>query len=302
MPTLLIDGMLLAHRCLAKMDFLKTQSGIPTGLEFGFLRTLQSLQTKLAVATVILCWEGRQNFRKELSTSYKANRSSTSPTRRIESFKHAVHQWYPCAYEDDLEADDIIASLAVKLSANDKVYIYSNDKDLVQAIYNDNVTLIKSHESQLFFWTYNKVFEKFGVYPECYALYQAFIGDPIDNIEGVPRINKKLLADILTWCHLYRYSNLDTRSVEFITLTGDELATANWPNSQMRKDVSTFVRSGRYLQNLQLTTCQIRDIIVRDPGDDKEALKAFLLQHEIFSLAISKELGIDKIAIEDAEF
>jgi hypothetical protein len=44
---ILVDGMMLVRRCEAKMDFLTNSDGLPTGMEFGFLRTLESIQKKL---------------------------------------------------------------------------------------------------------------------------------------------------------------------------------------------------------------------------------------------------------------
>ena len=49
---ILVDASMLAHRTHAKMDFLKNSAGIPTGMEFGFLRTIQVLQKKLPNMTM----------------------------------------------------------------------------------------------------------------------------------------------------------------------------------------------------------------------------------------------------------
>src|SRR5690606_8528637 len=81
---------------------------------------------------------GKPSFRKELYPDYKANRE-TAPEDLVKQFpliQEAVDALgIPRISVDGFEADDVIATLAVKAGAEGReVTIISGDKDLMQLV------------------------------------------------------------------------------------------------------------------------------------------------------------------------
>lgn len=188
---ILVDGMLLIRRSHAKMDFLKNSEGTPTGMEYGFLKTLKSIERKLGDSDIRICWDSKNSVRKKLCPEYKANRTKSLGDEfwtRLNRFKSIVTAVYPSYWSDGYEADDVLAKLA-----RGGAYIYSNDKDLLQAVY-DGTYLVTSRESQLWLWDEEEVLKEFGVSRQLYMYYKAFLGDSGDNVVGVPGVRKTVVA------------------------------------------------------------------------------------------------------------
>lgn len=101
------------------------------------------------------------------------------------------------------EADDVIATLAVRAVDRMVVVVLSNDSDLLPLCTLPNCLVVrpgKDHELV----TEADVFQKFGVKPGQLADYKALVGEPGDHVPGVPGIGAKRAAKMLS-----RWPNLD---------------------------------------------------------------------------------------------
>ena len=97
--------------------------------------------------------------------------------------------------DDEYEADDLIATLTARLTAEGhKVVIITSDKDLAQLV-SDRVTLYDFGKGERY--TPAEVQAKFGVRPDQITDLLALAGDPVDNIPGVKGIGRKSAADLL---------------------------------------------------------------------------------------------------------
>lgn len=306
---ILVDGMMLVHRCISKMDeFCTTSKGQPTGLEFGFLRTIQSIQKKLNDTNTIICWDNCTNWRHNVSAEYKATRRrlDKSSLSRLETFKRFLQQVYTVAEGPSLEADDVMHTLAHKsANAAEHTYIYTNDKDLLQSV-TDCITVVKSFKSQLYMWTPSKVFEKYGVEPHLLYLYLTFIGDAVDNIPGISRINKKLLSRIITWCDRYGYVNdASAKSLTFDWYVARELISGDF--NQSTKDLlksfcGVSTQTCQFKTNIELIKLTQHDgLIVQKPTGDEDYIKQCLETWEVFSLDICKQYTPSMLS-DDEEF
>lgn len=201
---IIVDGMLLARRCHAKLDFLKNSSGQPTGMEYGFLKTLKSVAKKLSDQEIVICWDSKQNFRKTMDPTYKANRVSGNLGddwwARLNLLKRMLTAIHRGCWNHTYEADDVMASLAhVYKRYTKNVYIYSNDKDLLQVV-GGNVYLITSRDSELWLWDEEEVEKDYGLSGELFPYWKAFFGDGSDNIKGVSGVRKKVFIDKVKSC------------------------------------------------------------------------------------------------------
>ncbi len=73
--------------------------------------------------------------------------------------------------------------------------IVSSDKDLMQLVVDGEVTMVDPMKQK--FIGSAQVVEKFGVGPEKVVEVQALIGDPVDNVPGVPSIGPKTAAELI---------------------------------------------------------------------------------------------------------
>src|SRR5690606_41012463 len=114
----------------------------------------------------------------------------------------------PCIEEDDLEADDLIASYAIEATRRGwDVTIVSSDKDLMQLVGRcaephdgieggciDMLDTMKNQRIDI-----PEVIDKFGVPPEKVGDVLALMGDSVDNIPGIygigPKTASKLIQD-----------------------------------------------------------------------------------------------------------
>lgn len=141
--------------------------------------------------------------------TYKANRPSAPDElkRQIGQTKELVSQLWVHADEiPGYEADDIIATVAKKFSADSDlvIEIESSDKDLKQLL-SDNVFCVDSLRN---YRVDQQAFEEeFDFAPRSMLDYLALVGDASDNVKGVPGIGKvgaqKLIAQYGTLEKLY---------------------------------------------------------------------------------------------------
>lgn len=200
-PTLMvIDGHSLAFRAFYALpvDSFKTADGQHTNAIHGFISMMLNLLAKekpthLAVAFDI----SRFSFRTREYPEYKGTRGETPPEfiGQVPLLQDALHAMgITTITKEDYEADDILATLAARGSANDyKVLVVSGDRDTIQLI-NDNVTLLypsKQGVSELTRYDAAKVFERYGIAPHQYPEIAALVGETSDNLPGVPKVGEK---------------------------------------------------------------------------------------------------------------
>lgn len=126
-------------------------------------RTVLSHFKKIKPEQIAFAFEGRNNWRKQYTKSdaciskrpYKGNRTGTESNEEffalIDSFRTFLQEntTAVCLRADTLEGDDLIAGFAKKFSSvGDEVVILSGDKDFVQLLKFDNVTLINPDKSK----------------------------------------------------------------------------------------------------------------------------------------------------------
>ena len=102
---------------------------------------------------------------------------------------------FPLLCVDNVEADDVIGTLArSSAAANRPVVISTGDKDMAQLV-DGHITLVNTMTGSAL--DVEGVKEKFGVAPEQIIDYLALMGDSSDNIPGVPGIGPKTASGLL---------------------------------------------------------------------------------------------------------
>jgi 5'-3' exonuclease len=157
-------------------------------------------------------------FRNDIDPDYKANRALPDESLAFELLaikKVCELMGLPTYASDRYEADDLIASLAHHARAKKyQVSVVSRDKDLGQLLLSEQDELWDAPKGQRL--TANDLQSQFGVKPTLIADFLAIVGDPVDNIYGVPGIGKKTAAALLqsydSWQELKQQLELVAKS------------------------------------------------------------------------------------------
>ncbi len=190
---LLIDGSSYIFRAFYGVRAgLKNKDGLPTNAVFGFKNMLlQLLKNEDPSHCIMVFDKPGPTFRNEIYSEYKANRDSAPDDLRLQfdpiyEFTRLLN--LPIIRMDGYEADDVIGSVATRLSGEIKVTIISGDKDLTQLV-TDQVHMLDTMKDKNY--TPEEVKIKFGVPPEKIPEYLALVGDSSDNIPGAMGIGPK---------------------------------------------------------------------------------------------------------------
>jgi len=184
---------------------LKNARGENTSGIYGFVNMIQKIKKKLPSEYIGLAFDAPgETFRDKIYKEYKATRPAPPPDIpfQIEKVKEISQcMGIPQFEMQGYEADDILATLAVKLKEHGDVYITTSDKDLLQMV-GGNIYVYDAYRDEIL--DRDKVFAKLGVTPEQIPTYLAMIGDTIDNVPGVPGIGPKRAVAIIG-----KYKNFD---------------------------------------------------------------------------------------------
>ena len=189
----LVDASGFIFRAFHALPPLVNARNEPVGAVYGFVSMLLTLlqghhPTKLGIVFDV----SRATFRQTLYPDYKINRLAPPPelVSQFALVREACQAFgLPILERPGFEADDLIASyVADAATSNTPVTLVSSDKDLMQLISPltrmwDPMKRKEVREPE--------VLEKFGVSPAQVIDVQALMGDPSDNIPGVPGIGLK---------------------------------------------------------------------------------------------------------------
>jgi DNA polymerase I len=209
---LLLDGHSLAYRAYFALpvENFNTTTGQPTNAVYGFTSMLINLLRDEQPTHVAVAFDlSRQTFRSEEYAEYKAGRSATpnefkSQVPLMREVLNALR--IPMAEVEGFEADDILATWAVRARAEGhQVLICSGDRDTFQLV-SDEVTVLYPVRgvSELSRMTPEAVTARYGIGPERYSDLAALVGEDSDNLPGIPGVGPKTAAKWLT-----TYGDLD---------------------------------------------------------------------------------------------
>lgn len=222
-PLVLVDGSSYLFRAFHALPPLTNSHGEPTGAMHGVLNMLDKLRKDYAPEHMAVIFDAPgKTFRDGMYPQYKANRPPMPEDLRcqIEPLLDIIRaQGYPLLIIPDVEADDVIGTLAAQYDG--KVIISTGDKDMAQLV-DERVHLINTMSG--LYSDPAGVVEKFGVTPERIRDYLALIGDTVDNVPGVNKVGPKTAVK---WLEEYgSLDNIIAHAAEFKGKIGDNLREA----------------------------------------------------------------------------
>ena len=195
-PLILVDGSGYLFRAYHALPKLSNSRGEATGALVGVLAMLRKLieAHRPEYMAVVFDAPGK-TFRDALYPQYKAHRPPMPDDLReqIAPLQEIIRAMgLPLLVIPDVEADDVIGTLATRAAAEGlPTLVSTGDKDMAQLV-GDHVTLVNTMTDTVL--DRAGVIEKFGVPPERIVDYLSLMGDSVDNVPGVPKCGPKTAA------------------------------------------------------------------------------------------------------------
>ena len=208
----LLDAYALIYR--SYYAFIKNprinSKGLNTSAIMGFCNTLNEVLEKEKPTHIGVAFDPHgPTFRNEAYPAYKAQREETPEDIRasVPIIKDILRAYrIPILQVDGYEADDVIGTLALKLSGNSEsseksdisVYMLTPDKDYGQLV-RDNVFIFRPrHGGGYETMSPETVCEKYAISSTDQVIdLLALMGDSADNFPGCPGVGEKTAAKLI---------------------------------------------------------------------------------------------------------
>lgn len=280
---IVIDGNSLLFRAYYATAFngeiMHTKDGFPTNAIFGFNNMIMKLISSLKDGDLFFVSfdTGHKTFRHEEMETYKAQRKPVDEAL-IKQFKPAreyLDALNVFHYElDGYEGDDLAGTVAkIGSKENLDVEIYTSDKDYLQLI-DDHIAIqmIRKGLKDIVRYDAATLKETMGLEPDQIRDYKGLMGDPSDNIKGIPGIGEKTALKLLSEYH-------DLENI---------IANMQNNTSKLAQKIIENQELGRFCKKIATIDINVKlpfslnDLIYR--GYDFNALSTFYTKYEFFSL------------------
>ena len=263
-PVYLMDASAFIHRAFHAVRNLATRAGRPTGATYGFASTLLKLmRDKSPPALAVVFDSPGPGRRHEIYPAYKANRGPLDEDLKsqLPDIRRLVAAFGLFSLErPGFEADDLIAAAARAFTAQGlEVVIVSSDKDFYQLL-SDRVSMYDPDPKKDSALTFSAFQERFGLSPAAFLEMQALMGDPSDNIPGVPQVGEKTALKLIS-----RFGTLDNLYANITEVTPEKLKA----NLSAHREAAYLSRELASLGQGAIVDFEARDL---EPGPPDQAL------------------------------
>ena len=211
----IVDGNSLLFRAYYATSFtgtiMRRKDGFPTNAIFGFSNMMNKIISTLKDGDLLFVSfdTGKKTFRHKEMETYKVQRKPIDEDLKLQlpvarDLLKAMGVFY---YElEGYEGDDLAGTVAkIGSIANLEVDVYTSDKDYLQLI-NDNISIymITKGIKEIKIMNKESLFNDMGLTPDQIRDYKGLMGDPSDNIKGIPGVGEKTAIKLLQ-----QYSSLE---------------------------------------------------------------------------------------------
>jgi DNA polymerase-1 len=194
-----IDAHSLIYQVFHALPEMTSPRGEPVAAVYGFTRdVLYLLQEKKPDFLFCAFDLPGKTFRHEIYDQYKIQRTEMPEelVPQIASIRQVIEALgVPAVGCPSYEADDVMATIArVAEELGGRCFLVTGDKDCRQLI-TDRVKLYNIRKNRVFDREALKA--EWGISPQQVVDFQALVGDPIDNVPGVPLIGPKFAQQLL---------------------------------------------------------------------------------------------------------
>ena len=199
---LLIDTYSVFFRAFYALPPMNTSAGEPTSALYGFsVLLLKALREHTPNGLAFAIDAPQKTFRHDLFSDYKGQREAApsalvAQLRRLDDLLHALG--VPAFRVAGFEADDVLASLTMKLSDQPAIVVLSGDRDLLQLVSrNVSVEFIGARGRKPTIYDEAAIEQRFQVRPHQLPSWTALVGDPSDNIPAVPGVGPRTASSLI---------------------------------------------------------------------------------------------------------
>jgi DNA polymerase-1 len=210
----LFDGNAIVHRAFHAFGATRYRQATPLTVSktgevvsavYGFALMLLKVLNELKPTNIAIAFDKKgPTFRHELFDAYKAQRPPMPEElgSQIDRVKEMVKTFKIPLFEiDKYEADDVLGTLSKQAAGKGiDTVIVTGDADTMQLV-SPHVKVLYPKAGKAFsdtaLFDEAAVKEKYGVDPEHITDFKALVGDPSDNIPGVPGIGEKTAVKLI---------------------------------------------------------------------------------------------------------
>ncbi|MCM1194786.1 MAG: hypothetical protein NC332_02510, partial [Firmicutes bacterium] len=204
---LLLDGNSILNRAYFALPPLNDSEGRNVNAVYGFVNVLLKASQDYSADKIIVAFDMRgRNFRKDIYSEYKANRSGMPDD--LAAQMPILHELLALmkvsvVEKSGVEADDIIGTISKAYDGDS--YIVSGDRDMFQLV-SDKTTVLftKRGVTDVEVITPSSLMTNYSLTPHQVIEYKALRGDTSDNIPGVKGVGEKTAMQLLS-----KYGNID---------------------------------------------------------------------------------------------
>ena len=204
---LLVDGNSIMNRAFygTQDSFMKNAEGQFTGALYGFLNIYSKFVSEQQPTHIAVAFDLKApTFRHKMYDGYKAGRRGMPPelASQMPLIKEILDKMGITRLEiEGYEADDIIGTYAARAEQEGmECRILTGDRDAFQLI-TDKVHVILPSTKQggtvAVVYTPQEIQDKYGVTSGKMLEVKALMGDPSDNIPGVPGVGEKTALNLI---------------------------------------------------------------------------------------------------------
>lgn len=258
MKLMALDGNSLAYRAFfALPDTMTTADGVTTNAIFGFCSMFANLVKDHAPDGIVVVFDRKEKtFRHERAPEYKAQRAKQPETlyAQLDLIKEVLAAAGVLVVDfAGYEGDDIIATIAERLHADDELLIVTGDRDAYQLVRDPQIRVLYNKRGVSDYALYDEVGikERTGVAPGQYAEYAALRGDPSDNLDGVPGVGEKTAAKLISaygsLASVFEHSEEQTPKLRAALEAHRERVTRNADLMRLVRNVPIVVERADYV-------------------------------------------------------
>ncbi|MFP3124934.1 DNA polymerase I [Ectobacillus funiculus] len=251
----LIDGNSIAYRAFFALPLLNNDKGIHTNAVYGFTMMLMRILEEEKPTHMLVAFDaGKTTFRHKTFGEYKGGRQKTPPelSEQFPFIRELLDNLQISRYElENYEADDIIGTLAKEADVDGaEVRVISGDRDLIQLVSEHTSVLItRKGITEVDEYTPETLFEKLSLQPDQIIDMKGLMGDPSDNIPGVPGVGEKTAIKLLK-----EFGTIEKLYENLGSVSGKKLKEKLEEHEQqalMSKELATIYREAPITLHLQ---------------------------------------------------
>lgn len=205
----LIDGLSILNRAFYGLPDLTTSRGEHTNGVLGFINILYKILEEEKPNYLVVAFDtSHPTFRHEMFKEYKGTRKGMPDelVEQIPLMKEVFNAMGVTIIEKPgYEADDILGTLATRAEKEGMaVSLVSGDRDLLQLASEKikiRIPKTKRTGTEIEDYYANDVLDKYQVTPKEFIDLKGLMGDPSDNIPGVPGVGEKTGTKLIVQYH-----------------------------------------------------------------------------------------------------